>query len=488
MNDNKHSGYEAFAEKWAKTRSACEGQTAVHRAGEKFLPRLSEQTDHDYSAYKMRATYFNATGRTLDGLVGMIFRKDMKKTYPTALEPVIKDLDLAGNSLETVAMQTINDILQVGRCGILVEYPKLDFVPESQAQVDALNLRPYTTYYPAESILDWRIERVNNIMQPTMIKLAEKYEIRKNEFESETKDQIRALLLTEGIYLQRIYRKNKKGDWIQEGDDIIPLMRGNPIPFIPFWAFGAKENSLNLQDPPILDLADLNLAHYRVSADYERGCHFAGLPTPILAGFVFNENEKVAIGSTSALVSPDAQANWGFLEFTGQGLGALKENLMQKEAQMAALGSRILAPEKTGVESEGALLIRHSGENSVLSVIVELASENFEAILRFIAEWIGITGDIEIDFNKDFMPVPMTAQQLDSLMKAWQSGGIPQEELFHALKRGEVIRNSTTYDEYMLGIEADTNDSMSGVADVELNDQEKANYGLITQIKTRLGL
>lgn len=488
MNDNKHYAYEAFAEKWSKTRAACEGQSAVHKAGEKFLPRLTEQTDNDYRSYKMRATYFNATGRTLDGLVGMIFRKEMKKSYPTALESIFKDLDLAGNSIETVAMQTINDVLMVGRAGILVEYPKLDFVPENQAQVEQLNLRPYTTYYSAESILDWRVERVNNVMQPVMIKLAEKYEIKKNEFECDTKEQIRALLLTDIGYVQRIYRKNAKGHWYQEGDEIVPLMRGKPISFIPFWAFGAKQNSLTLQDPPILDIADVNLAHYRVNADYERGCHFAGLPTPMLAGFTFDENASVAIGSSSAIISADPAANWGFLEFKGQGLGAILENLSGKERQMAALGSRILAPEKAGVESEGALILRHSGEHSVLAAIVKLAGENFENIMQFIAQWMNVGGEIRVEFNKDFMPVPMSAQQLDSLMKAWQMGGIPQEELFHALKRGEVIRNSTSFDDYVDELNNDNDSAMNGVAEVEINEGEKANIGLISQIRTRLGL
>lgn len=484
MNDNKHSGYEAFAEKWFKTRCAVEGQSAVHKAGEKFLPRLTNQTDNDYNAYKLRATYFNATGRTLDGLVGMVFRKEMKKDFPTALEPLVDDLDMAGNSLDMVAMRTLGDIIQVGRAGILVEYPQVNEAPTSQADVVRMNLRPYTTYYPAESILDWRVERINNVMQPVMIKLAETYEIRKNEFEFIVKEQIRALLLSGGMYIQRIYRKNAKGQWVQEGGDIIPLMRGNPIPFIPFWAFGAKENSLTLQDPPILDLADINLAHYRINADYERGCHFAGLPTPILAGFVFDENASVSLGSTTALVTPDASAKWGFLEFTGQGLTSLKDNLKEKQAQMAALGSRILAPEKTGVESEGAMLIRHSGENSVLSAITELASENFEQILTFMGEWQGVTGSVEIDFNKDFLPVPMSAQQLDSLMKAWQAGGIPQEELFHALKRGEVIRNEVTYDEYLTGVETDMETSIGGVAEPD----EPDTGGVLSQLRQRLGL
>jgi hypothetical protein len=486
MNDNKHNKYEAFAEKWFKTRSACEGQSAIHNAGEKFLPRLADQTDHDYRSYKLRATYFNATGRTLEGLVGMVFRKDIEKEYPTAMESIFDDLDLKGNSLDAVAMMTVTDLIQVGRAGILVEYPSVTEAPNSLADAAKANLRPYTTYYPAESILDWRVTRVNNVMQPVMIKLQESYEIQKNEFEYDTQPQIRALLLTEIGYIQRIYRKDGKGNWVQFENDIVPLIKGSPIPFIPFWAFGAKENCLDLQDPPILDLADLNIAHYRVTADYERGCHFAGLPTPMLAGFVFDENEKVSIGSSTAIVSSDSSANWGFLEFTGQGLGALEKNLLQKEAQMAAIGARMLAPEKAGVESAGTLLMRSNGEASVLAALVKLTGENFEQITRFMATWYGVDGDIEIELNSDFMPVPMTAQELDSLMKAWQVGGIPKEELFYALKQGEVIRESTTYDDYLLGLEADaTNNAATMIDDV---DQPDDNTGVLAQIRSKLGL
>ncbi len=487
MNDSKHNKYDAFAEKWFRTRAACEGQTAVHNAGEKFLPRLADQTDHDYRSYKLRATYFNATGRTLEGLVGMVFRKDMQKTYPPALETIFDDLDLKGNSLDAVAMQTIYDLLQVGRAGILVEYPSVTETPASLADAARANLRPYTTYYPAESILDWRVTRVNNVMQPVMIKLQEYYEIQKNEFEYETQPQIRALLLTEIGYIQRIYRKDIKGVWYQFGDDIVPLIKGEPMPTIPFWAFGAKENCLDLQDPPILDLADLNIAHYRVTADYERGCHFAGLPTPMLAGFVFDENEKVSIGSSTAIVSTDSSANWGFLEFTGQGLGALEKNLLQKESQMAAIGARMLAPEKAGVESAGTLLMRSNGEASVLAALVKLAGENFEQITRFMAMWYGVEGEIEIDMNTDFMPVPMSAQDLDALMKAWQVGGLPKEELFYALKQGEVIRESTSYDDYLLGLE---DDAANGTVDMmdDSEDQPDDNTGMMAQIRKKLGL
>jgi hypothetical protein len=449
MNDTKHADYEGFAKKWLRTRAACQGQSAVHALGEEFLPKLAEQSVADYNNYKMRATYFNASGRTLEGLQGMIFSKAPACTVPTGLEAITKDIDLSGNSIEILAMRAVNEVIEVGRIGMLVEYPASSPDVRTAADADRLNIRPYVSTYPAESIIDWRIERVNNAMQPVMIKLAESYEEKVDNFTYKCGPQIRALLLVDGVYIQQLYRKAEgKDEWVQFGEDIIPKKSGKPLTAIPFWAFGPKTNSLDLQDPPILDLVDLNLAHYRVNADYERGCHFAGLPTPVLAGFTFGENEKVCIGSSTILATNDAQAKWGFLEFTGQGLTALLDNLKQKEAQMAAIGARMLAPEKLGVEAADTLMIRSNGENSVLASLANLVSENLEQILAFMGEWAGVAGEVSYKLNTDFIPVKMTAQELDSVVKAWQSGALPKSELFAFLKKGEIISEKISYEDY----------------------------------------
>ncbi len=463
MNDKTHQHYDEYALKWARCRAACIGQSAVHSAGEKFLPKLSGQTDDDYDAYKLRATYFNAAGRTLDGLLGMIFRKPIEVTVPASLQAVIDDIDLAGTPLEGLAMQVVHDVIQAGRIGLLVEYPTVSQQPISAAGASALNLRPYVSTYAAESILDWKEKRINNVMQPVMIKLMETHETKVNEFTYETEPQIRALLLIDGVYLQEIYRKQgQKKEWVLV-ETIAPLMNNAPIGFIPFWAFGAKENCLELQQPPIEPLADLNLAHYRVNADYERGCHFAGLPTPILAGFTFGENEVVRIGSSGAITSADPNAKWGFLEFTGQGLGALLENLKLKEAQMAAIGARFLAPDKAGVEAAATLLMRSNGETSVLASMANLVSQNLQDMFEFIAAWAGVTGEISVKLSTDFLPVTMSSQDLDSLIKSWQAGAIPKAELFNALKRGEVLTEKITYDEYSEALDAEKENLLGAV-------------------------
>jgi hypothetical protein len=60
-----------------------------------------------------------------------------------------------------------------------------------------------------------------------------------------------------------------------------------------------------------------------VSADYEHGCHFTGLPTPWIAGYQAADPEKpdtFYIGSTAAWTFGDPNAKCGYLEFSGGGL------------------------------------------------------------------------------------------------------------------------------------------------------------------------
>lgn len=449
--ESRHASYGAAVSKWQRCRDAVAGQDAVQAAGTLYLPKLKDQKDDDYNAYKLRAGFYNATGRTLEGLVGLVFRKPPMVTNPAAMDAIIDDIDLQGTSLSSLAQHVLNEVLEVGRIGILIEHPTVEQMPANMAQAAAMNLRPYAAVYQTESILDWKLKRVNNVMQPVMVKLSEMVDEAVDEFTSDTFEQLRALLLIDGIYLQRLYRKNDKGVWIQHGGDIIPLMNGKPLDFIPFYAFGPKANELQIQESPILDLVDLNLAHYRVTADYEHGCHFTGLPMLFLAGVELMENEKVYLGSQTAVTTTRSaqEADGKFIEFTGQGLGALEKNLDRKEKQMAAIGARMLEQQKAGVESEGAMEMRANGENSVLASIANLVSRGMTQMLAFMQKWAnGGTAEISIQLSTDFMPVGMQPQMLDALTKALQSGSITQETYFYNLERGEMIKPGTTFDDF----------------------------------------
>lgn len=440
----RHPEYDAHSEVWRRCRDVVSGQDAVHAGGESYLSRLSDQTRAEYDAYKQRTPFYNATGRTLDGLVGMIFRKSPAIDVPAAMEPWADDLTLSGVDLVSFTRDVVQQVQAVGRVGVLVEYPRVDAQPSSLAGALALNLRPYATMYQAESVINWRVERINNVMAPTLVVLSESYEVR-GQFAVETKPQIRALMLDGGAYVQRIYRTGDRGAW-EMVDEVYPLRNGATIDHIPFVMFGAESNSFDVSQPPLLDLTDLNLSHYRTSADLEHGAHFTGLPTPFIAGVTLGDNEVLRIGSANAIVSPYAEATARYLEFTGQGLGALEKLMDRKEAQMAAIGARMLAPEKASAEAAGTVEMRHSGETSVLAALAKLVSAGMNRILQEMAAWGGIAGTPTIELSTDYLPAKMTAQELTALVGAWQSGAISKKTLFWNLQWGEVVAPDATFE------------------------------------------
>lgn len=445
--DTKHSDYKRHAQKWKRSRDVVCGQDAVHDAGETYLPRLKDQDDAAYKAMVMRAGFFNATGRTLEGLVGMVFRKAPVAKVPAAMQGIIDDIDLGGCSLNGLAQEIVEEVIEVGRIGVLVEYPLVAERPANLAQAAQSNLRPYASVYKTECIINWKTARINNVVQPILVVLMECADEKVDEFESKEIPQLRALMLTDAGYIQRLFRKNERGDWVQYGSDIVPIMNGRALQVIPFFAFGKDENSLDVEDAPLQDLVNLNLQHYRVNADYQHGCHFAGLPTPVVSGYQTKENESLYIGSATAWVFPDPNASASYLEFTGQGLGALEKNLDRIEAQMAAVGARMLAPEKTGVEAAQTLAIRSNGENSVLAGVANQVSRGITKMLEFMALWEGVSGEISYQLNTDYMPIGMSAQDLAELVKAWQSSAISFDTLFDNLKRGEIISETRTIED-----------------------------------------
>ena len=447
--DTRHDDYDKYVKKWKRARDAVAGEDAVHAAKTEYLPMLSKQEPYEYESMLKRSPYFNASGRTLDALVGMVFRKMPQVQASDGLkETILKDVDLRGTHINSLAEKILREELTVYRCGILVEYPRVNNASGlTQAQVEALNLRPYTSFYKTESIINWREARINNVMQPTMIVLHETYTASDDGYEAKSADQYRVLRLSEGVYSQELYRKSANSDNYELVAVITPLLRNKPLNFIPFYSFGSEENELNIHDAMLLDLFNINLAHYRVSSDYENGCHYTGLPMLLLAGIQLGENERIYVGSQTAITSDNPDAHGEFIEFQGQGLGALEKNLDRKEAQMAAIGARMLAPEKTGVESAEAMTIKHSGEESVLAGIANMISQQISAMLTFMAEWAGNAQTVTLELNTDFVPVSMTPQKLTALTQALQSGSISNETYFYNLKQGEIIQQDRTFEE-----------------------------------------
>lgn len=441
-----HPEYLEMLPVWEMAEALIEGQRAVHEAGTTFLPRLTDEGETDYKARLKRSNFFNASWRAIAGMSGMAFRKDPTTVLPPAIAGYADDINMAGVSLRDLAKEMVEEVLGVGRMGLLVDHPPkpINVDTISAAAGEFLGLRPFIQSFEACHIINWRFRRVRNAWRLAMVVLKEEADISADEFGHECQTRYRVLDLDEaGFYRQRVFivddKDGKEIDVLIEGP-IYPLRLSKPMTAIPFYFVGTGGKGDDIDEPPLVDLMDLNVAHYQINSDWRHGLHFTGLPTPVVSGYRAEKGEKLYIGSKSAWLFPDPNTKAEFLEFKGQGLSATKEALQEIKQEMAVVGARALADESINArETLGATEIKRAGETGILAATVISVSKAIEWALGEMRDWIGASGDVVFQINRKFMPNPMTAQDAVSLMQLWLGGALSEQELLDKLKDGEII-------------------------------------------------
>ena len=209
------------------------------------------------------------------------------------------------------------------------------------------------------------------------------------------------------------------------------------------------------------DLANVNLSHYRKSADLENGAHWTGVPTPYERGWIPDTEtgedgrervkNPIRLGGTQFLYFPSGTEQVGYLEFSGQGCNLLREMMSDDEERMAVLGARIISQQKKGVEAAETAKIHNAAENSVLASFALNMSYTFRKLLRIYLEWSSnsaVDDDaVDVRINTDYDVSTMNPQELTALVSLWQSGGMAKRDLFDRLKDGEIIVADRDFDE-----------------------------------------
>ena len=447
----KHPEYSKNLTKWQLMRDALAGEVAK----EKYVPKLSDQEAEEYSAYVGRAEFYNATARTQVALTGLLFAKPPKVELPEALKTIGENISLDDDTLEALAKNIADECLSVGRCGVLVDLPSVEKSDYSKLEAERLNLRAYATLYKAENIINWKTTKINGSNVTSLVVLAETYaEPTQDEFVDNIKTRYRVLDLHEGYYRQRVFSETKAGNF-EVVSEIYPSANGRKLEYLPFTFFNVNDLKTAVERPPLLDLARVNISHFRSEVDLEHGTHFTALPTPYVTGYQGETEGKLKIGSTAvwAINSPDAKV--GFLEFSGAGLSTLENRIAVKEKRMSILGARLLLDEKKTAEATETLQMRKSGENAVLTNVASTISEGIASFLKDVAFFENIASENLIyEINTDYNLTMIEPQLLAQIIAGIQSGDIPNEVLYDALLKGELMPETIqSYEDYQAKLE-----------------------------------
>jgi hypothetical protein len=433
--------YTSRKTQWEKVRHVLEGEDAVKEMGVRYLPKPSGMTQNDYRAYKERACFFGVAERTQRQMTGMIMRKDPIFKVPDKLKPMLLEFTNEGQDHLTTLDEIMREELTIGRFGMLLNHY------ENAGPLDV----PHINTYYAEDITDWTYQWQGGRKVLVRVVLRDTLD---NDYNMATQEMLE-LTLENGVYTAyRLQWNDATNDHIRSAP-FVPFVQGKPLDHIPFWFINPYDMRAEIEKPPFLDLANMNIAHYRNSADYEQALFMTAQPTPWVAG-VSSEQDKPKTIGPSVIWYLQTEGRAGYLDFEGKGIESQQRAMKDKEDRMAALGARMIAENAVRNETVDTARLRGRGEMSLLQSVVLSGNLAFTRILREAAVWVGANPDeVEIGINSDFVETRMTHQELTALVQAWQGQAISRKTLHENLQRGEIIDVMRTPEEEETDIKND---------------------------------
>jgi len=451
----------------------CVEQTVKDKATV-YLPEPSTEMDataraERYAAYLLRAVFYAVTARTLLGMVGQIYARPPQIQVPALLQSMEADATGSGLSLQQLSVDTMYDVMACGRAGLYVDYPALD-TPATVAQTQRGEVKPtFTTYIP-ESIINWRTKVRGSKIVLSLVVLKETID-KPGQWNSEQIVQYRELRLLQTL-VDGVLRDVYTVTVYQEEDVAAPVQtlgieksstattrqwksvsvatprdaRGKPFDTIPFTFVGSMNNDAAVDELPLYDLAELNIAHYRNSADYEESCFIMGQPTPWFSGLTVEWVDevlkgKVLLGSRSAVLLPEnSQAGLLQVQANTMPLEAMKH----KEAQMVALGAR-LVENRAVRRTLGEVQQSNASETSILASCANNVSAAYTWALQWACQFVGADpNDCQFSLNTDFALTNMSAEDRIQLVADLQAGVITFEEARAQLRRVGIATEDDT--------------------------------------------
>ncbi len=453
-----HQQYADQIDRWLRNRAACSGQDQVKKMTTEFLPDdnrldLRAEARERYARYLLRATWLPVSGYTKQGLIGMMARRPAEVDLPGQIEYAKENADGAGLSLDQIAKLALAEIIEVGRLGLLVDYPAAEPGLSAEA-VRQMGLAARMTIYKAESIDNWKLANIGGTLRLVMVKLCEVAEVEKDEFLLDVEKRYRVLRFVDGVYTQTVYDENEQ----QVGEVITPRQAdGSAWDHIPFHILGATTNTPEVDEALISGIVDLNTAHYQMTADEMKNLHIHSGGTLVLSTAMSKEQwdqfnpQGVTVGADQGLHTGEG-GSASLLQL--EPAQAVAAKLVHLETQMVAVGAHLIS-DTTRRDTAEAARIDASGKASSLSTAVSNVSEGIEAALEDMARFMG--GDpaaVEYKLNQEFYPENIDAQTMMAMIQLIDRQVIAVKDARTKLRAGGLIAQNRTDED----IDADAED------------------------------
>lgn len=439
-----HPDYAAMVDDWQLMEDSLVGPRAIRGAGTAYLPKTSgmveaeslARTDNSpltieearelYKAYKARADYQLWVKDSLRTMIGLVSRQEPEIVLPGRMQALEHEATADGFGLKQLFLRIVSALLTKGRKPLLVEFD------------DSGN--PYIATYTAETAINWRTSDTGGRQDLTLVVLKEQRLIESgDEFSPEYEDVYRVLDLFEGQYRVRVMREN--GQLVE--DESFPGRVGGsqsqPLSFVPMVFAGSTDNNPDIDEIPLLTMAQAAIKYYQISADYYASLHYTSHPQPWISGMGADEDIRITGPMAAWMLPKESEA--GYLEFQGAGIEALRLAMQDQRNAAAEAGAKVL--DTGGTESGEARKARQSDQHSSLYSVCVTAAEAVEQTLKYCAYWMGLSADdVSFIVQPKFSKEEVDAAMLQIVGNLVMAGETPRVVLYEALRKAGLTELS----------------------------------------------
>lgn len=485
---SRHSKYDEMLPYWQKCRDARKGAKAIKNGDncEIYLPRLdsqvipnndngksSEQKNREYRNYKDRAIWFGGTGRTVKAFLGMTFSdQPIIKSDSDELTKLLKDHDIIryasqdDESFFSFMEAAADEILTVNRVGLLEDFPVQlnedgEPVQMSLKEYEEQGITSYSVMYKAEQITNWGVafhngKRVESyyILEETWLDYKDSPTDPKKRLRwriLQLEEQPDKTLRYKQITAKETTDENKKEIIVIE-DIFYPMINNEYFDFIPFWCLSTTGNNTDdVKEPEILDLVEMNIGHYRNSADYENEMHYVSIKTAIFPGWPVDDENWGSPVLGGALATPPDQKPY-ILEASSS--SGLRDEMKAKEERMAILGAQMLAAKGRYIQSAKTSEIENQGQSGILGNLSATLEDFFSVILTLKIRWsLGKEDVVRVVLNKEYLKNSITLEALTPLVQAMQAGKLSFTAFYYNMQKLGVYPDDWTEEQEQAAIE-----------------------------------
>ncbi len=439
------AAYNRMAKHWELPLTLMGGTMAMREAARKYLPQEAKETSPEYAKRLSRTILFNAFRRTVRILGGMPFAKPATLKDETAprFEAMEDDVDLQGRDLTAFSHALLQDILTHGLAHILVDFPSTGGRLVTGARTTAA--RAYFAQINPSSLIGWRATRVDGKETLEQIRIYESAWVPDGDWGEKKVERVR--VVEPGGYT--VWEKQDDDRWL--AGETVP----NTLKKVALVTVYANRAGTLQATPPLEDLAWLNLRHWQSQSDQDNILHVARVPILHGAGFKKGELTGTEIGASRAIRSNDPNAKLEYVEHSGKGIGAGREDLLDLENRMQVMGAELLV-KKPGTQTATAKAIDTAESISDLQSIVRKLESGLEQAFELAGEWHGERGlPVGVDIHQDFGMSMADASDLQTLLQSRLAGEVSQRTFLAELKRRAVLTDSLDVDEEITRIQTE---------------------------------